>query len=473
MYVDAQPLIQISSLDIHRGNRLVISDVDLELSEGEVVALVGPNGCGKTTLIESSAGMHAISSGKISWRYGDSEMKIIRDSEGRRNSLPPMGLTLQKNGMSGEETVEERINTALVVSGCDVNEIQVSNLLNYWGLDHRNSDRVSQLSGGLARRLAVLSGLAPAVMSQNPRTVLLDEPSEGLDESGIILLVNWLRALASKGHGVMLATHDPRIILAADRVIRFDENNNLSEELQVQSLSNYELPIPTNEVKISKILSLFNWAYKMEKRNPVDTIGRFIPSVLALLMIHTLISEDEISVAGADFLAAMILLPSFISVVIPPALISRYAEENCGQWWAAVIGPKFRPVSSIIGSSIILPLPLIYVSWLVLSDNVVFAEEAGIFTWLWLPGLVMFSVAIAASALHLLVSDLRRTGASVVSLLMLILVWPFIELVDALVMIMNDGMSFGFSLDEPLSMIFLSFTVSILVWAISVYLPDA
>jgi lipoprotein signal peptidase len=55
----------------------------------------------------------------------------------------------------------------------------------------------------------------------------------------------------------------------------------------------------------------------------------------------------------------------------------------------------------------------------------------------------------------------------------LILVWPFIELVDALVMIMNDGMSFGFSLDEPLSMIFLSFTVSILVWAISVYLPDA
>ena len=473
MYVNALPLIQISSLDIHRGNRLVISDVDLELSEGEVVALVGPNGCGKTTLIESSAGMHAISSGKISWRYGDSEMKIIRDSEGRRNSLPPMGLTLQKNGMSGEETVEERINTALAVSGCDVNEIQISNLLNYWGLDHRNSDRVSQLSGGLARRLAVLSGLAPAVMSQTPRTVLLDEPSEGLDESGIILLVNWLRALASKGHGVMLATHDPRIILAADRVIRFDEKNNLSEELQVQSLSNYELPIPTNEVKISKFLSLFNWAYKMEKRNPVDTIGRFIPSVLALLMIHTLISEDEISVAGADFLAAMILLPSFISVVIPPALISRYAEENCGRWWAAVIGPKFRPVSSIIGSSIILPLPLIYVSWLVLSDNVVFVEEAEIFTWLWLPGLVMFSVAIAASALHLLVSDLRRTGASVVSLLMLILVWPFIELVDALVMIMNDGMSFGFSFDEPLSMIFLSFTVSILVWAISVYLPDA
>ena len=473
MYVDAQPLIQISDLDIHRGNRLVISDISLELSEGEVVALVGPNGCGKTTLIESSAGMHAISSGKISWRYGVSEMKIVRDSEGRRNSLPPMGLTLQKNGMSGEETVEERINTALAVSGCNVNRIQVSKLLNSWGLDHRNSDRISQLSGGLARRLAVLSGLAPAVMSQTPRTVLLDEPSEGLDESAIILLVNWLRALASKGHGVMLATHDPRIILAADRVIRFDDNSNLSEELQAQSQSNYELPPPTTTKKISKFSSLFNWAYKMEKRNPVDTISRFIPAFLALLMIHTLISEEEISVVGIDFLAAMILLPSFISVVIPPALIPRYAEENCGRWWAAVIGPKFRPVSSIIGSSMILPLPLIYISWLVLSDNLDIANSSEIFTWLWLPGLVMFSVAIASSALHLLVSDLRRTGASVVSLLMLILVWPFIELVDALEMIIVDGMSFGFSLDEPLSMIFLSFTVSIRVWAISVYLPDS
>jgi len=473
MYVDAQPLIQISGLDIHRGNRLVISDMDFHLSEGEVVALVGPNGCGKTTLLESSAGMHTISSGSISWRFGASEMKIIRDSEGRRHSLPPMGLTLQKNGMSGEETVGERINTALAVSGCDVNQIQVSKLLDTWGLDHRNSDRISQLSGGLARRLAVLSGLAPAVMSHTPRTVLLDEPSEGLDDSARLLLVNWLRALASKGHGIMLATHDPRIILAADRVIRFDKMNNFSEELQVQSQSDFELIPPVNEAKISKVSSLFNWAYKMEKRNPIDTINRFIPAIFALLMIHTLISEDEILVAGLDFLAAMILLPSFISVVIPPALISRYAEEDCGRWWAAVIGPKFRPVSSIIGSSIILPLPLIFISWLVLSDNIDSINNSEVLQILFLASLVMLGVAIASSALHLLVSDLRRSGASIVSLLLLILVWPFLELVDALVMVFVNGMSFGFSIDEPLFMVFLSFAVSILVWAISVYLPDS
>jgi hypothetical protein len=59
------------------------------------------------------------------------------------------------------------------------------------------------------------------------------------------------------------------------------------------------------------------------------------------------------------------------------------------------------------------------------------------------------------------------------SLLLLVLVWPFIELTDALDMIIVDGMSFSFSLDEPFSMIILACFVSILVWAVSVYLPDA
>jgi hypothetical protein len=85
----------------------------------------------------------------------------------------------------------------------------------------------------------------------------------------------------------------------------------------------------------------------------------------------------------------------------------------------------------------------------------------------------MFFVAIAASSLHLLVSDLRRSGASVVALLLLVLVWPFIELVDSLEMIILNGMSWGFSLEEPIFMMFLAVIISLLVWMVSVYLPEA
>ncbi|MDA7603745.1 ATP-binding cassette domain-containing protein, partial [Euryarchaeota archaeon] len=66
--MEVQTLIRISGLQIHRGSRLVISDFDFELLKGEVVTLVGPNGCGKTTLLESIAGMHTISSGSVYWK---------------------------------------------------------------------------------------------------------------------------------------------------------------------------------------------------------------------------------------------------------------------------------------------------------------------------------------------------------------------------------------------------------------------
>ena len=85
----------------------------------------------------------------------------------------------------------------------------------------------------------------------------------------------------------------------------------------------------------------------------------------------------------------------------------------------------------------------------------------------------MYFVAIAASSLHLLVSDLRRSGASVVSLLLLVLVWPFIELVDSLEMIILNGMTWGISLDEPILMMFLACIISLSVWVVSVYLPEA
>ena len=264
--MEVQTLIQISGLQIHRGSRLVISDFDFELLEGEVVTLVGPNGCGKTTLLESSAGMHTISSGSVYWKDDLSEMKLVRDSDGRRNPLPPMGLTLQKNGISGEETVEERIKTVLTVSGCEFDDIKVLELLDCWGLKHRSSDRVSQLSGGLARRLSVLSGLAPALLSKKSRVVLLDEPSEGLDKSAKLLLINWLRALILRGHGIVIATHDSDLISIANRTLKFTDNKEINLSSQSQPDSDFVIPNSTNNVPIKKVSSLFNWAYRMEKR---------------------------------------------------------------------------------------------------------------------------------------------------------------------------------------------------------------
>ena len=465
-------MLQAAGIEVHRGSRVVLKDTDFRLERGEVVVLAGPNGSGKTTLLEACAGILPLTSGSVIWRTDGDEERVVRDSDGRRNEPPPMGLTLQSDGMCGEETVEERLQVSLSVSGRSSDENTVSQMLSEWGLEHRRADRVSQLSGGQRRRLAVLCGLAPAALSANSRVVLLDEPSEGLDESGRALLAGWLRALARDGHSVLVATHDEGVVRCADRVLGV-QNENLTESPGSSEGEPSRLPEPSQSIDSSTHGSLIRWAIRMEMRNPVDTTGRATPALVALLLAYALVGEIDLGHAGSDLLAALVLVPAFITVVVSPALVRRLAEEDCGRWWNAMVGPAARPTYSLIGASILLPLPLTYISWFVLADSSDAASSSQVLRWLWLPAVVMIDVAAAAAALHLLVADLRRASAAAASLLLLVLVWPFLQLTDALSVIMTDGMSFGLGMGDPLVSCIIASLISILVWAVAIYLPDA
>ena len=465
-------MLQAAGIEVHRGSRVVLKDTDFRLERGEVVVLAGPNGSGKTTLLEACAGILPLTSGSVIWRMDGDEERVVRDSDGRRNEPPPMGLTLQSDGMCGEETVEERLQVSLSVSGRGSDENTVSQMLSEWGLEHRRADRVSQLSGGQRRRLAVLCGLAPAALSANSRVVLLDEPSEGLDESGRALLTGWLRALARDGHSVLVATHDEGVVRCADRVLGV-RDENLTESPGSSEGEPSRLPEPSQSIDSSTHGSLIRWAIRMEMRNPVDTTGRATPALVALLLAYALVGEIDLGHAGSDLLAALVLVPAFITVVVSPALVRRLVEEDCGRWWNAMVGPAARPTYSLIGASILLPLPLTYISWFVLADSSDAASSSQVLRWLWLPAVVMIDVAAAAAALHLLVADLRRASAAAVSLLLLVLVWPFLQLTDALSVIMTDGMSFGLGMGDPLVSCIIASLISILVWAVAIYLPAA
>ena len=85
----------------------------------------------------------------------------------------------------------------------------------------------------------------------------------------------------------------------------------------------------------------------------------------------------------------------------------------------------------------------------------------------------MLDLAIASSALHFLVSDLQRSQASSASLLLIFLVWPFLELSEALSSIMANGMSFSLELGSPLISCLFASLISSLVWLVAVFLPDA
>ena len=464
------PLAQVKGIEVHRGSSKVLEDASVSIGSGEVVSIMGDNGSGKTTLIEAFAGILPLRSGEVIWHEGG-ESILVRDSDGRRNPPPPMGLTLQKGGISGDETVSERLEVSLSVAGFSPNEDQIAGLLDHWGLRHRSADRVAHLSGGLRRRLSILCGLAPAALSNTPRVVLLDEPSEGLDDSAKETLKGWIRALSSRNHGILMATHDKDLSTCADRILTV-EDRILRESAAESSGDPSQLPEPVQSRDQRAISSLIRWSIRMEIRNPIETVGRATPAIVAILLSYALMVDYDLQSHDSRLLAALVLAPAFIASISSPALVSRLSESDCGRWWDAVAGPMARPAFSISGASILLPIPVTYLSWLVLSGSVDEPVSSEVLTWLWIPALAMMDLAIASTALHLLVSDLSRSSAAPAPLLLVVMVWPFLELTDALSSIIDNGMTWGLSIHEPLVTCIVASLLSALVWLSAVLIPD-
>ena len=222
------PVLNARGLSVTRGTRTVIQKLDLEIFQGDVVSLVGENGSGKTTLIESLVGILPLTEGQVEWFSEKDEPIIIRNYSGTRENPYPFGLTLQSDGVCGEEKVTERLITALNVSGIDCSQIEAKQILEEWGMSHRGEDRVSQLSAGLRRRLAVISGMAPAIMCEAPRIVFLDEPSEGLDSFSKGVLKKWISELSQYGNTIVMASHDEEIIACSSRILTI-ESGEISE----------------------------------------------------------------------------------------------------------------------------------------------------------------------------------------------------------------------------------------------------
>ncbi|RAH07000.1 MAG: hypothetical protein CMA00_000935 [Methanobacteriota archaeon] len=463
-------LAEVRGVTIQRGNNQVLRDASISIRRGEIVAVTGENGSGKSTLIEAFAGILPLRQGEVKW-FSESGEVVVRDFEGRRNPPPAMGLTLQRDGICGDETVSERLSVALSVAGVDPQPDRINSLLDSWGLSHRSDERISQLSGGLRRRLSILCGLAPAALSDSPRLVLLDEPSEGLDESSKDSLMGWIRALAERKHGIIVATHDGELSSCADRVVKI-EDSTLKETSGESSGAAEEIPEACPNISRNTISSLIGWSFRIEARNPIDLVGRATPAIVAILLSYALVGEIDLESHDSSLLAALVLAPAFIVSVASPAIVSRLREEDSGRWWDAIVGPMARPAYSISGASIFLPIPITYISWFVLSGSVDSEISSEVLKWLWIPSLALLDLAIAATALHLLVSDLSRSNAAPAPLLLVVLVWPFLELTDALSSIIDQGMTFGLAINDPIPTCLIASLISALVWLAAILIPD-
>ena len=198
--------IEISNLNVSYANSQspIIRDYSLSVKAGEIVAIMGKNGCGKSTLAKSICGLIKYDSGsvyingiKISEKTSKSQMREIRKNIGYVMQLPEQQLFAQ--------TVFEDVAYGPKNFGLEGRELhsRVLNALKSLHIEHLAQKSPFELSGG-QQRLAAIAG----VLACNPKILVLDEPTAGLDFESAEILRRILNDLHNKGVTIIVVTHD-------------------------------------------------------------------------------------------------------------------------------------------------------------------------------------------------------------------------------------------------------------------------
>ena len=199
---DGKGGLKIESLRKSYRKRLVISDVSMHLHRGEVVALLGPNGSGKTTCFYSIAGLVTPEGGRVSIDGRD----VTRLPMYRRARLG-IGYLPQETSIFRGMNVEDNILAVLELSMKDrVRRFKrLEELLNEFSIEHLRRSPALALSGGQRRRVEIARCLAA-----NPKYLLLDEPFAGVDPIAVGEIRNLVSDLKKRGLGVLITDHNVR-----------------------------------------------------------------------------------------------------------------------------------------------------------------------------------------------------------------------------------------------------------------------
>ncbi|MWV27843.1 ABC transporter ATP-binding protein [Aurantiacibacter rhizosphaerae] len=197
----------------------VLRGVNLEIGQGEIVALLGPSGSGKSTLLQAVGLLEGGFSGQIELAGTQAgELNAADRTTLRREHL---GFVYQFHHLLPDFNARENVvlpQLLLDVPRKDA-EIRAEELLGALGLEHRFDHRPSQLSGGEQQRVAVARALA-----NKPQLVLADEPTGNLDEkTADRVLDEFLDLVRGQGSSALVATHNERMAARMDRVVRLHE----------------------------------------------------------------------------------------------------------------------------------------------------------------------------------------------------------------------------------------------------------
>ena len=202
-------------------SRVVVKDVSLEVSSGEIVGLLGPNGAGKTTCFYMIVGLVAVDGGRIFVDGRDiSRMPMHRRARLGLSYLP------QEASVFRKLTVEENIRAVLELQGLPEAEIleRLAQLLCDLNIAHLHQAAALSLSGGERRRVEIARALAT-----QPSFILLDEPFAGVDPIAVLDIQRIIRFLKERSIGILITDHNVRETLGiCDRAYIINDGSVLA-----------------------------------------------------------------------------------------------------------------------------------------------------------------------------------------------------------------------------------------------------
>ncbi|BDZ43877.1 ABC transporter ATP-binding protein [Paraoerskovia sediminicola] len=221
---DSQVLVELRDVQKHFGELHVLRDIDLTVTHGEVLVVIGPSGSGKSTLCRAINRLETIDSGTI-----EIDGKPM-PAEGKELAQlrSDVGMVFQSFNLFAHKTVLENVTLGPIkVRGTKKSEAKAEamKLLERVGVDNQANKLPAQLSGGQQQRVAIARALA-----MHPKVMLFDEPTSALDPEMINEVLDAMVELAKEGMTMIVVTHEMGFARkAADRVV-FMADGQIVEE---------------------------------------------------------------------------------------------------------------------------------------------------------------------------------------------------------------------------------------------------
>lgn len=276
-------VLEVRNLKKVIGKREIIKDLNFTVKPGEIYGFLGPNGAGKTTTIRMLVGLIAPTSGEV-LICGESLQK------NKEKALKDVGAVVENPELY--KYLSGRENLMQIARIRKVSKDEINKLIKLVGLENRIDDKVKKYSLGMKQRL----GLAAALIG-NPKLLILDEPTNGLDPSGIIDFRNIVKkASRERGMAVLVSSHIlsevqqlcDRVAFINDGVIKATED--MGEAIQGTSKESLTLITRNKEDKVIKVLR--NQPFVVTAEGNKDGINVVIHIGMTSELIKALVKED-------------------------------------------------------------------------------------------------------------------------------------------------------------------------------------